>query len=150
MITQGILYKNCQNGRNVRAYLQKQSDTYEIVEYIDEYNTLNHHKTSTTAVKQKLTKVLKFPQSAQSRIYLALQKIWSQHLKEQPQDSNFFALELLSAYNAQSDLSMLLETIFAFKMFTIKSFGAFLNNINVVCSYAEIDSNIITYIPSHT
>ena len=59
MITQGILYKNCQNGRNVRAYLQKQSDAYEIVEYIDEYDTLNHHKTSTTAVRQKLTKVLR-------------------------------------------------------------------------------------------
>ena len=47
MITQGILYKNCQNGRNVRAYLQKQSDVYEIVEYIDEYDTLNQHKKST-------------------------------------------------------------------------------------------------------
>ena len=150
MITQGILYKNCQNGRNVRTYLRKQSDAYEIVEYIDEYDTLNQHKKSTPAVKQKLTKVLKFPQSAQARIYLALQKIWSQHLKEQPQHSNFFTLELVSSYNAHSDLSMLLETIFAFKVLTIKSFGAFLNNINVVCSYAEIDSNIITYIPSHT
>lgn len=149
MITQGILYKNCQNGRNVRAYLQKQSDVYEIVEYIDEYNTLDQHKKSTTAVKQKLTKVLKFPQSAQARIYLALQKIWAQHLREQPQHSNFFTLELLSSYNAHSDLSMLLETIFAFKVLTIKSFGEFLNNINVVCSYAEINSNIITYIPSH-
>lgn len=149
MITQGILYKNCQNGRNVRAYLQKQLDVYEIVEYIDEYDTLNQHKKSTPVVKQKLTKVLKFPQSAQARIYLALQKIWAQHLKEQPQHSNFFTLELLSSYNAHSDLSMLLETIFAFKVLTIKSFGAFLNNINVVCSYAEIDSNIITYIPSH-
>lgn len=149
MITQGILYNNCQSGRNVRAYLQKQSDVYEIVEYIDEYDTLNQHKKSTPAVKQKLTKVLKFPQSAQSRIYLALQKIWAQHLREQPQHSNFFTLELLSSYNAHSDLSMLLETIFAFKVLTIKSFGAFLNNINVVCSYAEIDSNIITYIPSH-
>lgn len=149
MITQGILYKNCQNGRNVRAYLQKQLDVYEIVEYIDEYDTLRQHKKSTPVVKQKLTKVLKFPQSAQARIYLALQKIWAQHLKEQPQHSNFFTLELLSSYNAHSDLSMLLETIFAFKVLTIKSFGAFLNNINVVCSYAEIDSNIITYIPSH-
>lgn len=149
MITQGILYKNCQNGRNVRAYLQKQLDVYEIVEYIDEYDTLNQHKKSTPVVKQKLTKLLKFPQSAQARIYLALQKIWAQHLKEQPQHSNFFTLELLSSYNAHSDLSMLLETIFAFKVLTIKSFGAFLNNINVVCSYAEIDSNIITYIPSH-
>ena len=133
MITQGILYKNCQNGRNVRAYLQKQTDVYEIVEYIDEYDTLNQHKKSTPAVKQNL----------------ALQKIWAQHLREQPQHSNFFTLELLSSYNAHSDLSMLLETIFAFKVLTIKSFGAFLNNINVVCSYAEIDSNIITYIPSH-
>lgn len=148
MITEGILYKNCQNGYNVCAYLQKQSDAYEIVEYRDDYDAFSAHKTSAAPPKQKLTKRLSFPQSAQARIYLALQKIWSQHLMQQPQHSNFFTLEFLSAYNAQSDLSMFLETIFAFKVFTIKSFGTFLNNIHVVCSYAEIDSNIITYIPS--
>ena len=148
MIIEGILYTH--RSSNMQIYLQQDANTYVLNEYV-----LTHtHSTNNTAMhanarKKRMTKTLKFSQDEEKRIYLALQKIWAQHLKEQPQHSNFFTLELLSSYNAHSDLSMLLETIFAFKVLTIKSFGAFLNNINVVCSYAEIDSNIITYIPSH-
>lgn len=148
MITEGVLYTH--RSSNMQIYLHQDANTYVLNEYVLTHpHSPNNTTTHANARKQRMTKTLKFSQDEEKRIYLALQKIWSQHLKEQPQDSNFFTLELLSAYNAQSDLSMLLETIFAFKMFTIKSFGAFLNNINVVCSYAEIDSNIITYIPSH-
>lgn len=148
MITEGVLYTH--RSSNMQIYLHQDANTYVLNEYVLTHpHSPNNTTTHANARKQRMTKTLKFSQDEEKRIYLALQKIWAQHLKEQPQDSNFFTLELLSVYNAQSDLSILLETIFAFKMFTIKSFGAFLNNINVVCSYAEIDSNIITYIPSH-
>ncbi|KXG88539.1 hypothetical protein HMPREF3232_01437 [Fannyhessea vaginae] len=134
----------------MQIYLHQDANTYVLNEYVLTHpHSPNNTTTHANARKQRMTKTLKFSQDEEKRIYLALQKIWAQHLREQPQHSNFFTLELLSSYNAHSDLSMLLETIFAFKVLTIKSFGAFLNNINVVCSYAEIDSNIITYIPSH-
>lgn len=148
MITEGVLYTH--RSSNMQIYLHQDANTYVLNEYVLTHpHSPNNTTTHANARKQRMTKTLKFSQDEEKRIYLALQKIWAQHLKEQPQHSNFFTLELLSSYNAHSDLSMLLETIFAFKVLTIKSFGAFLNNINVVCSYAEIDSNIITYIPSH-
>ncbi len=148
MITEGVLYTH--RSSNMQIYLHQDANTYVLNEYVLTHpHSPNNTTTHANARKQRMTKTLKFSQDEEKRIYLALQKIWAQHLKERPQHSNFFTLELLSSYNAHSDLSMLLETIFAFKVLTIKSFGAFLNNINVVCSYAEIDSNIITYIPSH-
>lgn len=148
MITEGVLYTH--RSSNMQIYLHQDANTYVLNEYVLTHpHSPNNTTTHANARKQRMTKTLKFSQDEEKRIYLALQKIWAQHLREQPQHSNFFTLELLSSYNAHSDLSMLLETIFAFKVLTIKSFGAFLNNINVVCSYAEIDSNIITYIPSH-
>lgn len=148
MITEGILYTH--RSSNIQIYLHQKANTYVLNEYTHAHTySPNNTTMHTNARKQRMTKTLKFSQDEEGRIYLALQHVLSQYLKQHPQSSNFFTSELLEPYTEESDFSACLETVFAYSLFTLKSLHAFLQTMHIACTYAEVHQKVITFTPSH-
>ena len=148
MITEGILYTH--RSSNIQIYLYQHENTYVLNEYIlANTHSPNNTTMHTNARKQRMTKTLKFAQDEEERIYLALQHVLSQYLKQHPQSSNFFTSELLAPYTEESHFSACLETVFAYSLFTLKSLHAFLQTMHIACTYAEVHQKVITFTPSH-
>ncbi len=150
MITEGVLYKSSHGSHNKQIYLHQKANTYVLSEYVLTHtHSPNNITTHTNAHKHRITKTLKFSHDEEERIYLALQRVLSQHLKQHPQNSNFFTLELLAPYTEESDFSACLETVFAYSLFTLKSLHTFLQTMNIACIYAEVHPQVITFTPSY-